>query len=70
MRVSREKAAANRDRIVDAATHLFRAKGFSGGNPLDTRTAEKCDTKPPSQAGQLPGVQCGRETVVIRAVCQ
>jgi TetR/AcrR family transcriptional regulator, transcriptional repressor for nem operon len=30
MRVSREKAAANRDRIVDAAAHLFRAKGFGG----------------------------------------
>jgi hypothetical protein len=53
-----------------AAATGCRAKGFSGGNPLDTRTAEKCDTKPPSQAGQLPGVQCGRETVVIRAVCQ
>lgn len=53
-----------------AAATGCRAKGFSGGNPLDTRTAEKCDTKPPSQAGQLPGVQCARETVVIRAVCQ
>jgi TetR/AcrR family transcriptional repressor of nem operon len=30
MRVSREKAAANRDRIIDAATQLFRAKGFAG----------------------------------------
>jgi hypothetical protein len=52
-----------------AAATGCRAKGFSGGNPLDTRTAEKCDTKP-SQAGQMPGVQCARETVVIRAVCQ
>src|ERR1700722_5197050 len=53
-----------------AAATGCRAKGFSGGNPLDTRTAEKWGTKPPSQAGQLPGGQCGRETVVIRAVCQ
>jgi TetR/AcrR family transcriptional regulator, transcriptional repressor for nem operon len=30
MRVSREKAAESRDRILDAATSLFRAKGFSG----------------------------------------
>jgi hypothetical protein len=52
-----------------AAATGCRAKGFSGGKPLDTRTAEKCDTKP-LQAGQLPGVQCARETVVIRAVCQ
>jgi len=30
MKVSREKAAENRDRILDAATALFRAKGFGG----------------------------------------
>ena len=30
MRVSREKAAANRERIIDAASTLFRAKGFGG----------------------------------------
>jgi len=30
MRVSREKAAENRERILDAATSLFRAKGFGG----------------------------------------
>jgi hypothetical protein len=52
-----------------AAANGCRAKGFAGGTPLDTRTAEKCDTKPP-QAGQLPGVRCAREAVVIRAVCQ
>ena len=46
-----------------------RAKGFNGGNPLDTRTAQKCGPKPP-QPGQTPGVQCAPETVVIRAVCQ
>jgi hypothetical protein len=52
-----------------AAANGCRAKGFSGGNPLDTRTAEKCDPKPP-QPGQMPGVRCASETVVIRAVCQ
>jgi TetR/AcrR family transcriptional regulator, transcriptional repressor for nem operon len=30
MRVSREKAAENRERIVDAASRLFREKGFDG----------------------------------------
>lgn len=30
MRVSREKAAENRERIVDAASRLFRDKGFDG----------------------------------------
>jgi len=30
MRVSREKAAANRERIIDAAGALFRSKGFGG----------------------------------------
>jgi hypothetical protein len=53
-----------------AAANGCRAKGFSGGNPLDTRTAEKCDPKPPQQPGQMPGVRCASETVVIRAVCQ
>lgn len=30
MKVSREKAAANHERIIDAASALFRAKGFGG----------------------------------------
>src|SRR5713226_4104580 len=30
MRVSREKAAENRERIVDNASRLFREKGFDG----------------------------------------
>src|SRR5271156_159956 len=30
MRVSRQKAAANRERIIDAAGSLFRQKGFDG----------------------------------------
>ena len=39
MRVSREKAAANRDRIVDAAATLFRAKGFGGIGVADIMKA-------------------------------
>jgi TetR/AcrR family transcriptional regulator, transcriptional repressor for nem operon len=30
MRVSRERAAENRDRIVDVAGRLFRERGFDG----------------------------------------
>ena len=30
MRVSREQAAANRERIIEAAASLFRSKGFTG----------------------------------------
>src|ERR1700739_4017117 len=30
MRVTREKAAENRERIVDTASRLFREKGFDG----------------------------------------
>jgi len=39
MRVSREKAAANRERIIDAAGALFRAKGFGGIGVADIMKA-------------------------------
>jgi hypothetical protein len=53
-----------------AAASGCRGKGFNTGNPLDVRTAEKCDTTA-LQAGHLPGQrECAVETVVIRAVCQ
>ena len=52
-----------------AAANGCRAKGFAGGNSLDTRSAEKCDSKP-SQRGQIPSVHCASEAVVLRAVCQ
>jgi TetR/AcrR family transcriptional regulator, transcriptional repressor for nem operon len=39
MRVSREKAAANRERIIDAAAGLFRAKGFTGIGVADIMKA-------------------------------
>jgi TetR/AcrR family transcriptional regulator, transcriptional repressor for nem operon len=39
MRVSREQAAANRERIIDAAASLFRAKGFTGIGVADIMQA-------------------------------
>jgi len=39
MRVSREKAATNRERIIDAAGALFRAKGFGGIGVADIMKA-------------------------------
>ena len=39
MRVSREQAAANRERIIDAAAALFRRKGFSGIGVADIMKA-------------------------------
>ena len=39
MRVSREKAAENRERIIDAAGVLFRAKGFDGIGVADIMKA-------------------------------
>lgn len=53
-----------------AATNICRAKGFTGGAPLDVRTSSRCDPKPPPQAGQMPAVHCARESAVTRVVCQ
>jgi TetR/AcrR family transcriptional repressor of nem operon len=39
MRVSRQKSAENRERIVDAASALFRAKGFGGIGVADIMKA-------------------------------
>jgi TetR/AcrR family transcriptional regulator, transcriptional repressor for nem operon len=39
MKVSREKAAANRERILNAAAALFRAKGFGGIGVADIMKA-------------------------------
>jgi hypothetical protein len=52
-----------------AAATGCRGKGFNDGKPLDVRTAQKCEPKP-LQPGEMPGMQCGTEAVVIRAVCQ
>ncbi|MGB6465056.1 MAG: hypothetical protein WBF27_02580, partial [Xanthobacteraceae bacterium] len=53
-----------------AATNVCKAKGFSAGQPLDVRTAEKCadslwvSGQPPTAA------DCPVETVLLRAACQ
>ena len=39
MRVSRQKSAENRERIIDAASALFRAKGFGGIGVADIMKA-------------------------------
>jgi len=53
-----------------AATNACHAKGFSTGQPLDIRTAEKC-TASLWVSGQNPGNgDCPVETVVLRAACQ
>ena len=54
---------------VAAATGC-RAKGFSGGTPLDVRTAQKCDAAPGQSSHVASAVACTSEAVVIRAVCQ
>jgi TetR/AcrR family transcriptional repressor of nem operon len=39
MRVSREQAAANRERVIDTASELFRSKGFMGIGVADIMKA-------------------------------
>jgi hypothetical protein len=54
-----------------AAANGCRAKGFSGGKPLDVRTAKICDTTAVKAAGQtMSQPDCSVETTVTRAVCQ
>ena len=45
MRVSRQKAAENRERIIDAAASLFRAKGFNGIGVADIMKAARSDAR-------------------------
>jgi hypothetical protein len=53
-----------------AATNACHAKGFSTGQPLDIRTAEKC-TASLWVSGQNPvNGDCPVESVVLRAACQ
>ena len=52
MKVSREQAAQNRERILHAAAQLFRERGFEGIGVADlmkergSRTAVSTDTSP------------------------
>ena len=53
-----------------AAAKGCRSKGFSGGHPLDVRSAENCDVAS-LKAGSKPlQDECPVETVVTRAICQ
>jgi hypothetical protein len=53
-----------------AAINACRGKGFNTGQPLDIRTAEKCNASL-WVSGQAPnGNACPVETVVLRAACQ
>jgi len=53
-----------------AATNVCKAKGFSTGQPLDVRTAEKCADSL-WVSGQTPtAADCPVETVLLRVACQ
>jgi len=57
---------------ASAAANACKDKGFSDGQPLDVRTAEKCNASLWLQGqGQRPAnAECPVETVVLRAACQ
>jgi hypothetical protein len=58
---------------VSAAADACKGKGFSDGQPLDVRTAEKCNASLWLQGqGQQrsAAAECPVETVVLRAACQ
>jgi hypothetical protein len=58
---------------VTAAAEACKGKGFSDGQPLDVRTAEKCNASLWLQGqGQQrsANAECPVETVVLRAACQ
>jgi len=52
-----------------AATNVCKGKGFNAGQPLDSRTAEKC-TESLWMSGQPPSRDCAVETVLLRAACE
>jgi hypothetical protein len=58
---------------ASAAVNACKGKGFSDGQPLDVRTAEKCNASLWLQGqGQQRSAtaECPVETVVLRAACQ
>ncbi len=53
-----------------AATNVCKAKGFSAGQPIDIRTAERCKASL-WVSGQNPTIDsCPVETVLLRVACQ
>jgi hypothetical protein len=55
---------------ASAAVTACKAKGFADGQPLDVRTAEKCNASLWLQGQRQPTSACPVETVVLRAACQ
>jgi hypothetical protein len=58
---------------ASAAANACKSKGFSDGQPLDVRTAEKCNASLWLQGqGQQhsAAAECPIETIVLRAACQ
>jgi hypothetical protein len=54
-----------------AATNACKGKGFNTGQPLDVRTAEKCNASLwVSGQPQPTTANCPEETVVLRVACQ
>jgi hypothetical protein len=66
-----EKAPNGAPDCATAANNACRSKGFNGGQPIDVRTGEKCDTTAAALAGQSPGKgECPIESWITRAICQ
>jgi hypothetical protein len=57
---------------ASAAVNACKGKGFSDGQPLDVRTAEKCNASLwlQGQGQRSASADCPVETVVLRAACQ
>jgi len=57
---------------ASAAADACKGKGFSDGQPLDVRTAEKCNASLwlQGQGQRSAAAECPVETVVLRAACQ
>jgi hypothetical protein len=57
---------------ASAAANACKGKGFSDGQPLDVRTAEKCNASLwlQGQGQRPPNAECPVETMVLRAACQ
>ena len=55
---------------ASAAVNACKAKGFADGQPLDVRTAEKCNASLWLQGQRQAPAVCPIETVVLRAACQ
>ena len=65
-----ERAPNGAPDCAAAAGVACRARGFKGGQPLDVRTAEKCDTtRPCGRTGPDKDI-CRIKSWITRAVCQ